>query len=93
MNEITQHLDGEPSSSSSSSTKRYILNVNFAGNDMYESYIRVILETEGNYTDLMELYLECESRGIDDLSHTYAWCDKHPPPCLFYYGYLAWVKI
>ncbi|KAL7459800.1 hypothetical protein ACHAWC_011781 [Mediolabrus comicus] len=93
MNEITQHLDGEPSSSSSSSTKRYILNVNFAGNDMYESYIRVILETEGNYTDLMELYLECESRGIDELTHTYAWCDKHPPPCLFYYGYLAWVKI
>eukprot|EP00985_Skeletonema_marinoi_P028537 scaffold25188_cov136-Skeletonema_marinoi.AAC.5 len=99
MEDISQHLDTvatttDAIASSSPSSKKYILNVNFAGNDMYESYIRVILETE-KYGPMMDWYLACEAKGgdfdNDEMNTNLALQD--PPPCLFYYGYLSWVKI
>jgi hypothetical protein len=97
MQEITQHLDTatgamDATSSSSSSSKKYILNVNFAGNDMYESHIRVILETE-KYGPMMDWYLAREAKGGFDGGDEIDLASHHPPPCLFYYGYLSWVNI
>mmetsp|Transcript_16452 Transcript_16452/g.35758 ORF Transcript_16452/g.35758 Transcript_16452/m.35758 type:complete len:694 (+) Transcript_16452:49-2130(+) len=82
--------------------KRYILNVNFAGNEMMESHIRVILETSNPKSiDLMDWYLECEAQGQNpgntfmQNSKENGFSDgnnsKHTPPlCLFYYGYFSW---
>mmetsp|Transcript_4742 Transcript_4742/g.10472 ORF Transcript_4742/g.10472 Transcript_4742/m.10472 type:complete len:274 (+) Transcript_4742:1-822(+) len=70
------------------STKQYVLNVNFAGNEMMESHIRVILETaHPTLIEQMDNYLECEAQGRDP---GLAAIDSDPPPCLFYYGYFSW---
>jgi hypothetical protein len=99
MEDITQHLDTVATTTDaiaapSPSSKKYILNVNFAGNDMYESYIRVILETE-KYGPMMDWYLACEAKGgvFDDDEMNTNLKLQEPPSCLFYYGYLSWVKI
>ena len=70
---------GDESDAENSNAKQFILNVNYAGNEMFESHIRVILETE-TYVDL----LADISRGvmIDE--------DQIPPDCLFYYGLVSW---
>jgi len=96
MEDIAQHLDTatDGMTPSNPSSKQYILNVNFAGNDMYESYIRVILETE-KYGPMMDWCVACESRGgafDSDETNKDLWL-RNLPPCLFYYGYLSWVKI
>ncbi|KAL7535424.1 hypothetical protein ACHAXR_009713 [Thalassiosira sp. AJA248-18] len=78
-------------------TKQYVLNVNFAGNEMMESHIRVILETSNpKLVDLMDWYLKCEARMQDpggqvmnDQSDNPA-AGTTPPLCLFYYGYFSW---
>mmetsp|Transcript_19354 Transcript_19354/g.38840 ORF Transcript_19354/g.38840 Transcript_19354/m.38840 type:complete len:692 (+) Transcript_19354:62-2137(+) len=44
--------------------KKYILNVNYAGNEMCESHVRVVLETI-DHIDLMDWYIGCESKAID----------------------------
>ena len=49
--------------------KKYILNVNFAGNDMCESHVRVVLETT-DHIDLMNWYIACEARG-DEPGHIF----------------------
>lgn len=96
MEDIAQHLDTVTDGMTPSNPcgKQYILNVNFAGNDMYESYIRVILETE-KYGPMMDWCLACESRGgaFDSDETNNDLLLRDPPPCLFYYGYLSWVKI
>jgi len=92
MHEITQHLEEEAAAAAtSSSSKKYILNVNFAGNDMYESHIRVIFETQ-KFAPMMDLFIACEARGDFD-GNEIDLALHHPPPCLFYYGYLLWVNI
>ena len=102
MEDITRHLDLDASATIKTTTdgispcsKKYILNVNFAGNDMYESYIRVILETE-KYGPMMDWYLTSEAQGVFDVDGGEMNNElllRDPPPCLFYYGYLSWVKI
>ena len=81
-------------------TKHYALNVNFAGNEMMESHIRVILETaDPRLIDQMDWYLECEARGHDPLQNSNNEngagggndvATLTPPLCLFYYGYFSW---
>ena len=95
MDDITQHLGTSTAMSKDEgmiSSKKYILNVNYAGNDMYESYIRVILETE-KFVSLMESCLTCEANGGFDGDEMNKIMAQELPPCLFYYGYLQWVKI
>jgi len=81
-------------------TKHYALNVNFAGNEMMESHIRVIFETANpRLMDQMDWYLECEARGHDPLQSSNNENGAGggndvamltPPLCLFYYGYFSW---
>jgi hypothetical protein len=59
--------------------KKYILNVNFAGNEMCESHIRVVLETTES-VELMDSYEKGD--GCNDT--------VVPPDCLFYYGLFSW---
>lgn len=82
--EITAHISSDASEevesdAESSTTKHFILNVNYAGNEMFESHIRVTLETE-TYADL----LADISRGAIIGN------DQTPPDCLFYYGLFSW---
>lgn len=64
-------------------TRQYVLNVNYAGNEMMESHVRVIFETSNaESTKNMELYCASGSADKDD---------GDIPLCLFYYGYFLWV--
>ena len=64
-------------------TRQYILNVNYAGNEMMDSHVRVIFETsDARSIEKMEHY--CAS-GLADKD------DDTTPLCLFYYGYFLWV--
>ena len=81
--------------------KQYVLNVNYCGNDMMESHIRVILEaTSPNIIEQMDWYLECEAKGLDagqlfDNSNGNASISSRylpPPPVLFYFGYFSWTS-
>jgi hypothetical protein len=63
--------------------RQYILNVNYAGNEMMESHVRVIFETsEARSIKQMEHYCASGSADKDD---------DTPPLCLFYYGYFLYV--
>lgn len=78
MSDITGEQQGDK--------KQYVLNVNFTGNEMMESYIRVVLETENAKTiEQMDRYIEFEARGksvhsssLDEIA------------VLLYYGYFSW---
>lgn len=80
-------------------TRQYVLNVNFAGNEMMESHVRVILETsEPRAIKQMEYYIACEQRGTNpgllssDPTYANGSADVNETPlCLFYYGYFVWV--
>ncbi|KAL3779401.1 hypothetical protein ACHAWO_012365 [Cyclotella atomus] len=75
--EVTTHgLDKD----TEEATKQYILNVSYAGNEMFDSHIRVTLVTE-KYIDLMDSYLTSDAVIIDD---------QTPPDCLFFYGLFSW---
>lgn len=93
MEDISRHLDISATTKTATNlsiSKKYVLNVNFAGNDMYESYVRVILETE-KYGPMMDWFLACESQGgVFEMNNELL---RDPPPSLFYYGYLSWVNI
>ncbi|KAL7462507.1 hypothetical protein ACHAXS_002890, partial [Conticribra weissflogii] len=62
MAEVTTPVTG--SDLRTDDPKKYILNVNYAGNEMCESHVRVVLETT-DHIDLMDWYIECESKVID----------------------------
>jgi hypothetical protein len=74
---------------------RFILNVNFAGNEMMESHLRVVLETsERELVDQLKFYVSCEGQG-EDPGHAVNNPKKGeaialPPKCLFYFGYFSW---
>lgn len=74
---ITTHISVQ-----NSTKKEYILNVNFAGNEMFESHIRVTLMTE-QYINLMDKYAKQDDADADD---------QVPPECLFFYGLFSWGK-
>ena len=68
-------------------TGRYLLNVNFAGNEMMESHIRVVLQTtDRSLIDKMKIYATIGEQSILELGAT----DDPPPMCLFYFGYFSW---
>ena len=74
---------------------RFILNVNFAGNEMMESHVRVVLETaERELSDLMNFYVLCEEKGEDPgqimNGPENGVSIALPPKCLFYFGYFSW---
>jgi len=86
MSEITRAIGQKPQECDKQKevTKQYVLNVNFAGNEMMESHVRVILETSNPSTiDQMDRYLNCEAQGLDS-------GQAMTPLCLFYYGYFSW---
>ncbi|KAL7487741.1 hypothetical protein ACHAW6_013314 [Cyclotella cf. meneghiniana] len=80
MEEVASHISDRGNKNGKSDTRKYILNVNFAGNEMCESHIRVILATE-KYIDLMDRYMKHDVEDVDDTTH---------PECLFYYGFFSW---
>ena len=91
MSDIVQNLkSGSDEDKQHASTKQYILNVNFAGNEMMESHIRVILEAESssvNLIDQIDMYIKLDA---EDQDKEHGFGDILPPPCLFYYGYFSW---
>ncbi|KAL9181801.1 hypothetical protein ACHAXT_012144 [Thalassiosira profunda] len=71
--------------------RRYILNVNYAGNDMIESHVRVVLETtDPAVTSRMSSYIASEAAGQDPVREQAGLLNTSPGLCLLYYGYLAW---
>lgn len=71
----------------------YILNVNFAGNDLLESSVRVIFAChQKEHTDLFQNYVAMEKEGKDPASIHNKDNAPKPPSCLFFYGYFVWVK-
>jgi len=100
MSDITNNVNHNQNQSATVTTKQYILNVNFAGNEMMESHIRVILETsDADAMQAMDWYLQCEARGETSAGRIFDnnSDEKHgipklsdPPPALFYYGYFSW---
>lgn len=94
-------IDSDDDKQKQRDVKQYILNVNYCGNDMMESHIRVILEaTSPNIIDQMDWYLECEAKGLDagqlfNNSNGNASTSSRylpPPPVLFYFGYFSWTS-
>jgi len=94
-------IDSDDDKQKQRDVKQYILNVNYCGNDMMESHIRVILEsTSPNIIDQMDWYLECEAKGLDagqlfNNSNGNASSSSRylpPPPVLFYFGYFSWTS-
>jgi hypothetical protein len=76
-------ITGDSIRNSDGRKRQYILNVNYAGNEMMESHVRVIFETsEASSIRQMEHYC---ARGSADKD------DDTPPLCLFYYGYFLYV--
>mmetsp|Transcript_8491 Transcript_8491/g.12438 ORF Transcript_8491/g.12438 Transcript_8491/m.12438 type:complete len:635 (-) Transcript_8491:209-2113(-) len=98
MSDITNHCsDVGNQKCDDDDVKQYVLNVNYAGNEMMESHIRVILETSDlSVIQQMNEFLDCEARG-DDPGQLMSSNDddkKIPvPSCLLYYGYFSWVTI
>jgi hypothetical protein len=80
MNEIALHVPSSENENTESIAKQYILNVNYAGNEMFESHIRCVLVTS-EYSDLMDEYVDHPIVSADDIT---------PPDCLFYYGLFSW---
>jgi hypothetical protein len=77
--EVTTHISGGTNGSTDSSKKEYILNVNYGGNEMFESHIRVTFITQ-QYINLMD---ELTQDNINTGGQI-------PPDCLFYYGLFCW---
>ena len=80
----------------------FVLNVNFAGNEMHESAVRVLLRETGE-EGLLQTCVESECQGVDPsarLSQTFVSSLEHgedPQPCkildcLLFYGYFHWTK-
>ena len=76
--DVTSHIQSEENELEQH-RKQYILNLNFAGNEMFESHIRLILATE-QYSDLMDHCVLGDMHLVKD----------EIPDCLFYYGLFAW---
>ena len=59
----------------------YILNINFAGNEMHESTVRVVLRDRSGG---LERLCSLEGKNLDDAIKQL----ETPPGALVYYGYL-----
>ena len=88
MSDITGHSSNSDNENEVA-TKQYVLNVNYAGNEMMESHIRVILESSNpELIDFMKWLLSFEAEGRDPCEDRRI--TERIPPCLFYYGYFSW---
>ena len=73
------------------SAELYVLNANYGGNEMYDSNLRVILETSDERTKaLVRECIELDTAGsMGDWLKLEARAESIPA-CLFYYGYFSW---
>ena len=99
MSDVTrncqQQQSGKISDDDVQYLKQYVLNVNYAGNEMTESHIRVMLETSNPESiELMEWFVQCDAEGglsPSDLREKMPknLSSQEIPLCLFFYGYLS----
>lgn len=77
-----------------SSAEMYVLNVNYGGNEMYDSNLRVILETSDERTKaFVGECIDLDTAGSrGDWSRLEARSESIPA-CLFYYGYFSWTSV
>jgi len=91
---LTKMEDVKSSSASSKGDNAdafmYILNVCFAGNEVMESAVRVIIQDCPERHILRECY-NVEANG-GSITEIFTSSEDCIPPALFYYGYLSWVK-
>ena len=71
----------------------YVLNVNYGGNEMYDSNLRVILETSDERTRaFVGECIELDTAGSKDDWLQLEARTESIPACLFYYGYFSWTS-
>jgi hypothetical protein len=85
MSDVTSFYSGEDNAKNTSSL--YVLNINYGGNEMHESTVRVVLEdSQGNLEPLVDGQpvgmVYCEFEADNDLA---CW-----QKCLLYYGFFVW---
>ena len=83
--------DGDEGGRPRPSAELYVLNANYGGNEMYDSNLRVILETSDERTKaLVRECIELDTAGsMGDWLKLEARAESIPA-CLFYYGYFSW---
>jgi hypothetical protein len=86
MRDVTSFYIGDDNEGRDTSSL-YVLNINYGGNDMHESVVRVVLEDlQGNLEPLVHGQpigmVSCEFEADDDLA---CW-----QKCLLYYGFFVW---
>mmetsp|Transcript_16277 Transcript_16277/g.40836 ORF Transcript_16277/g.40836 Transcript_16277/m.40836 type:complete len:320 (+) Transcript_16277:1928-2887(+) len=75
MSDVKSFFEGEVNKN------LYILNINFAGNEMHESTVRVVLRDRSGW---LERLCSLEGKNLDDAIKQL----ETPPGALVYYGYL-----
>jgi hypothetical protein len=86
MRDVTSFYIGDDNEGKDTSSL-YVLNINYGGNDMHESVVRVVLEDlQGNLEPLVDGQpvgmVSCEFEATEDLA---CW-----QKCLLYYGFFVW---
>ena len=71
----------------------YVLNINFAGNEVHESSVRTIVKAGSMTSDeILSKCCSCEKSGKDPAELVQKLTSK-PIPCLLYYGYFIWKEL
>ena len=73
---------------SESNGNLFILNVNYGGNEMNESSVRIILRDDST-GNILHRCCNLEKKGEDIIELI---DESNPPKVLLYYGYLVWIK-
>ena len=90
---VPSALETAPSPPPRSSAEMYVLNVNYGGNEMYDSNLRVILETSDERTRaFVGECIELDTAGSKDDWLQLEARTESIPACLFYYGYFSWTS-
>jgi hypothetical protein len=104
MSEIVRYYGRKHSKSADDDNSQvYVLNVNFAGNEMQESAIRVLLRETGEH-GILQTCVESESQGIDPsarltptLVSSAGKSDDSGQSkildCLLFHGYFHWITL
>jgi hypothetical protein len=82
MSDVKSFFETDLARDGEDSKNLFVLNINFAGNEMHESTVRVVLKDESGQLEYL-----CSLRGenIDDAIKSL----ETPPSALIYYGYIV----
>ena len=82
MSDVKSFFETDLARGSEDSKNLYILNINFAGNEMHESTVRVVLK---DVSGQLEKFCSLRGKTLDDAIMNL----ETPPSALIYYGYIV----